>query len=117
MLKQTDQLDKAFHALADATRRGILDRLSKGPASVSELARPEPDRRMIYAYDFHHSGHFHSVTLSSLFLQPEASRTHLSYTEQIVFIDGRYGTSDRQHGTDLMFARIVDTLGVKEGAQ
>lgn len=30
----------AFHALADATRRGILDRLSRGPASVSELARP-----------------------------------------------------------------------------
>lgn len=40
MLKQADQLDKAFHALADATRRGILERLSEGPASVSELARP-----------------------------------------------------------------------------
>ena len=30
----------AFRALADATRRGILDRLSNGPASVSELASP-----------------------------------------------------------------------------
>ena len=40
MLEHSDPLDKAFHALADATRRGILDRLSQGPASVSELAKP-----------------------------------------------------------------------------
>jgi DNA-binding transcriptional ArsR family regulator len=40
MLEYQDNLDRAFHALADATRRGILDRLSRGPASVSELAKP-----------------------------------------------------------------------------
>src|SRR5579863_9811367 len=40
MLKHSNELDKAFHALADATRRGILERLSQGPASVSELAQP-----------------------------------------------------------------------------
>jgi len=42
MLEYSDDLDKAFHALADATRRGILDRLSRGPASVSELASDYP---------------------------------------------------------------------------
>jgi DNA-binding transcriptional ArsR family regulator len=40
MLEYSRQLDLAFHALADATRRGMLDRLSQGPASVSELAKP-----------------------------------------------------------------------------
>lgn len=40
MIEYQAELDRAFHALADATRRGILDRLSKGPASVSELAKP-----------------------------------------------------------------------------
>jgi DNA-binding transcriptional ArsR family regulator len=40
MIEQSEALDSAFHALADATRRGILDRLTRGPASVSELARP-----------------------------------------------------------------------------
>jgi len=40
MVEYSKQLDLAFHALADATRRGILDRLSQGPASVSELAKP-----------------------------------------------------------------------------
>lgn len=29
-----------FHALADGTRRAIVERLSRGPASVSDLARP-----------------------------------------------------------------------------
>ena len=29
-----------FHALADATRRSLLERLGHGPASVSVLARP-----------------------------------------------------------------------------
>lgn len=33
-------LDLAFHALADPTRRIMVERLSQGPASVSELARP-----------------------------------------------------------------------------
>lgn len=33
-------LDPVFHALADPTRRAVLQRLSKGPATVSELAQP-----------------------------------------------------------------------------
>src|SRR5437899_404155 len=33
-------VDIVFHALADANRRLMLDRLAGGPASVSELARP-----------------------------------------------------------------------------
>jgi DNA-binding transcriptional ArsR family regulator len=33
-------LDLVFQALADPTRRGIVDRLSRAPATVSELAEP-----------------------------------------------------------------------------
>jgi DNA-binding transcriptional ArsR family regulator len=33
-------IDRLFHALGDPTRRAILDRLSKGPLSVSRLAAP-----------------------------------------------------------------------------
>ena len=40
MLNESHRLDRAFHALADPTRRGMLARLSRAPASVSELARP-----------------------------------------------------------------------------
>ena len=41
MLKYLEEaLDAAFQALADPTRRHIVDRLTRGPASVSELAAP-----------------------------------------------------------------------------
>lgn len=42
MLNQTPSpsLDLMFQALADPTRRMMVDRLSRGPASVSELAKP-----------------------------------------------------------------------------
>jgi DNA-binding transcriptional ArsR family regulator len=40
MLNQTADLDRVFQALADPGRRVMVERLSLGPASVSELARP-----------------------------------------------------------------------------
>lgn len=36
----SEDLDRTFHALADANRRSMVERLSRGPASVSELALP-----------------------------------------------------------------------------
>ena len=33
-------LDRVFQALADPSRRAMVERLCEGPASVSELARP-----------------------------------------------------------------------------
>jgi DNA-binding transcriptional ArsR family regulator len=40
MLYQHPALDLMFHALADPTRRLMLERLTSGPATVSDLARP-----------------------------------------------------------------------------
>ena len=40
MLKYREDLNLVFHALADPTRRAIVDHLMLGPASVTELARP-----------------------------------------------------------------------------
>src|SRR3954464_9705559 len=40
MLNYQAPLDLAFQALADPTRRVMVERLSHGPASVSELAQP-----------------------------------------------------------------------------
>lgn len=40
MLNQSAALDLVFQALADPARRGMVERLTQGPASVSELAKP-----------------------------------------------------------------------------
>jgi DNA-binding transcriptional ArsR family regulator len=40
MLNQTAELDRVFQALADPSRRMMVERLTQGPASVSELAQP-----------------------------------------------------------------------------
>lgn len=37
---QTTAVDQVFHALANPTRRRVLERLSAGPATVTELAAP-----------------------------------------------------------------------------
>src|SRR5688572_14498084 len=40
MLHHSPQLDQVFQALADPTRRAVVERLARGPASVSELKAP-----------------------------------------------------------------------------
>jgi DNA-binding transcriptional ArsR family regulator len=40
MLNQAAALDRVFQALSDPSRRGMVERLTRGPASVSELAKP-----------------------------------------------------------------------------
>lgn len=40
MTASTEHLDALFQALGDPTRRTILERLSAGPATVSDLAEP-----------------------------------------------------------------------------
>jgi DNA-binding transcriptional ArsR family regulator len=40
MLNRLSSVDPLFHALADPTRRSMVERLARGPASVSELAGP-----------------------------------------------------------------------------
>lgn len=40
MQSQRVHVDRVFHALGDPTRRAIIEKLSEGPVSVSQLAQP-----------------------------------------------------------------------------
>lgn len=40
MPPQAPEIDRVFHALADPTRRSVVERLGRGPAATSELAEP-----------------------------------------------------------------------------
>ena len=42
MLKYAGELDLVFHALGDPTRRQIVEQLTRGSASVTEIAEPLP---------------------------------------------------------------------------
>jgi DNA-binding transcriptional ArsR family regulator len=42
MLNHSPELNRLFKALADPARRAMLERLSRGQAPVSELAKPLP---------------------------------------------------------------------------
>jgi DNA-binding transcriptional ArsR family regulator len=40
VVNRSEQLDRVFHAMGDPSRRAMVERLARGPASVSELAGP-----------------------------------------------------------------------------
>ena len=40
MPKQSVELNRVFRALADPTRRAVLEKLSRGPAAMGDLAEP-----------------------------------------------------------------------------
>jgi DNA-binding transcriptional ArsR family regulator len=40
MINHEAALDRVFHALADPSRRAMVDQLTRGPATVSNLAAP-----------------------------------------------------------------------------
>lgn len=48
-----EQLDRAFAALADPVRRHIVARLSRGPATVNELAEPFPITKQAISRHIH----------------------------------------------------------------
>jgi uncharacterized protein YndB with AHSA1/START domain len=70
----------------------------------------EPHRRLVYVYDLSLSGELHSVTLAGLDIEPDGARTRISYTEQIVFMDGQDGIEKRREGTEFGFDAIEKLL-------
>jgi uncharacterized protein YndB with AHSA1/START domain len=77
----------------------------------------EENQRLIFAYDLHLSGRFHSVTLASLVLEPNGERTDVAYTEQVVYLDGTDGTAQRRHGTEYLFEKIEKLMTTGGGAR
>jgi DNA-binding transcriptional ArsR family regulator len=40
MVNRSEELDRVFHAIGDPSRRTMVERLARGPATVSQLAEP-----------------------------------------------------------------------------
>ena len=73
-----------------------------------------PDRRIVLVYDMHIDGRHHSVSIATVEMTPEGARTRLSFTEQVVFLDGtdgKTGTASRERGTGAHLDRLSGVLG------
>lgn len=101
MIKYQDSLDLVFQALADPTRRGIVERLTRGPASVTELARP---------LDMSLPGvmqHLAVLEASGLVRSQKVGRVRTCAVEPAVLRGAEQWIADRR----LLWERRLDRLG------
>jgi uncharacterized protein YndB with AHSA1/START domain len=65
-----------------------------------------PDARIVYVYDMY-VGHTRlSLSLVTVVFEPRGQRTHMTFTEQVVFLDGHGEAAERREGTELGLQRI-----------
>jgi uncharacterized protein YndB with AHSA1/START domain len=69
-----------------------------------------PEQRIVYTYDMYHNGNKLSVSLATILFKPTAKGTHLSVTEQGVFLDGYDDAGSRERGTRELIERLAASL-------
>lgn len=70
-----------------------------------------PPERIVYAYDLLLDETRVSVSLVTVEFVPDAGKTTMLFTEQVVVLDGRADLRERREGTELGLARIDAELG------
>ena len=108
MLDQTIDLDRTFQALADKSRRTMVERLTLGPASVSELAEP---LSMSLAAVLQHVQVLES---SGLVTTEKVGRTRTCRIERAAMTAAEQWITDRRRGWEDRLDRLGDILN--EGA-
>jgi DNA-binding transcriptional ArsR family regulator len=101
MLQYQTELDLTFQALADPGRRLMIERLARGPASVSELAKPL-DMTMSAVVQ-----HLHVLEASGLVRSEKAGRVRTCRIEQRALGAAEQWIADRRAAWE----RRLDRLG------
>jgi len=101
MLNYPAPLDRAFQALADPTRRAMVERLTQGPASVSELKRP---LAMSLPAVMQHLG---VLETSGLVVSEKSGRVRTCRINLPALVEAERWITDRR----LEWARRLDRLG------
>jgi uncharacterized protein YndB with AHSA1/START domain len=65
-----------------------------------------PNARIVYVYDMYVAGQRLSVSLVTVSFAARGAKTHMTFTEQVVFLDGHGDAVERREGTELGLARI-----------
>jgi DNA-binding transcriptional ArsR family regulator len=108
MLNQHARLDRMFQALADPTRRLIVDRLSQGPASVSELANPLPMSLPAVVQ------HLHILEQSGLVTTQKIGRTRTCTLDTTAVSQVEKWLNDRRLGWERRLDRLGRFLDAQE---
>ena len=69
-----------------------------------------PEQRIVYTYDLYYNGNKLSVSLATILFKPSGKGTHLSVTEQGVFLDGYDDAGKREQGTRELIERLAASL-------
>ncbi len=104
MLNQTIDLDRTFQALADKSRRTMVERLTLGPASVSELAEPLAMSLAAVVQ------HVQVLEACGVVKTEKVGRTRLCRIEPAAMTAAEQWIADRRHGWEVRLDRLGDVL-------
>jgi DNA-binding transcriptional ArsR family regulator len=104
MPNQGATLDRVFQALSDPSRRAMVERLSRGPASVSELAQPLAMSLPAVMQ------HLQVLETSGLVRSEKVGRVRTCTIEPVPLRTAEQWISDRQSGWERRLDRLGDYL-------
>jgi DNA-binding transcriptional ArsR family regulator len=110
MLNQTVDLDRTFQALADQSRRTMVERLTLGPASVSQLAEPL-DMSLAAVLQ-----HVQVLESCGLVTTEKVGRTRTCRIERAAMNAAEQWITDRRRGWEARLDRLGDLLHESEVA-
>jgi DNA-binding transcriptional ArsR family regulator len=104
MLEQTIDLDRTFQALADKSRRSMVERLTSGPASVSELAEPLAMSLAAVVQ------HVQVLEACGVVKTEKVGRTRMCRIEPAAMTAAEKWITDRRRGWEARLDRLGDLL-------
>jgi len=104
MLDQTIDLDRTFRALADKNRRCMVERLTLGPASVSELAEPLAMSLAAVVQ------HVQVLEACGVVKTEKVGRTRMCRIEPAAMTAAEQWMTDRRRGWEARLDRLGDVL-------
>jgi DNA-binding transcriptional ArsR family regulator len=104
MLDQTIDLDRTFQALADKSRRSMVERLTLGPASVSQLAEPLAMSLAAVVQ------HVQVLEACGVVKTEKVGRTRMCRIESAAMSAAEQWITDRRRGWEARMDRLGDVL-------
>jgi DNA-binding transcriptional ArsR family regulator len=109
MVNQTVDLDRTFQALADKSRRSMVERLTSGPASVSELAEPLAMSLAAVVQ------HVQVLEACGVVRTEKVGRTRMCRIEPAAMTAAEHWIADRRRGWEARLDRLGDVLAEEPG--